>query len=86
MLRGAGACLALPVLDAMMPRKGAAQGMAPKRFFALFYPNGRDPGRWDAPAGPLNAMALPESLRDLTGYAAEGIWPMGAAILPHTRS
>jgi hypothetical protein len=84
MLRGAGACLALPMLDAMMPRKVAAQTGGPKRFFALFYPNGRDPGRWDAPAGALNAMALPESLRDLNGFAAEGIWPMGASILPHT--
>ena len=84
MLRGAGACLALPMLDAMMPQRAAAQTMATKRFFALFYPNGRDPGRWDAPAGALNAAALPESLRDLTGFAAEGIWPAGAAILPHT--
>jgi Protein of unknown function (DUF1552) len=84
MLRGAGACLALPMLDAMMPQKAAAQGMAPKRFFALFYPNGRDPGRWDAPAGALNAAALPESLRDLSGFAAEGIWPMGASILAQT--
>jgi hypothetical protein len=84
MLRGAGACLALPWLDAMMPAKTCAQGMAPKRFFALFYPNGRDPGRWDPPAGTLNAMALPESLRDLTGFAAEGIWPMGASIVADT--
>lgn len=83
-LRGAGACLALPMLEAMLPMRGAAQPAAPKRFFALFYPNGRDPGKWDPAPGPLNPASLPESLRDLGGFAAEGIWPRGDAILPHT--
>ena len=85
MLRGAGACLALPLLDAMLPARSArAQAAVPKRFFALFYPNGRDPRNWDPAAGALNPSALPESLKDLTGFAAEGIWPAGASILPHT--
>jgi hypothetical protein len=83
MLRGAGACLSLPLLDAMLPNS-KAYAATPKRFFALFYPNGRDPRNWDPPAGTLNASALPESLRDLAGFAAEGIWPAGGSIVPHT--
>jgi len=81
LLRGAGAALALPLLDAMIPRRAVAQAAAKQRFFALFYPNGTDPGRWEPPAGALDANALPECLVDLNGFAAEGIWPAGEAIL-----
>jgi hypothetical protein len=81
LLRGAGAALALPLLDAMMPRRASAQLAAKQRFFALFYPNGTDPGRWEPPAGPLNAASLPPCLVDLNGFDAEGIWPAGDAIL-----
>lgn len=81
LLRGAGATLALPLLDAMMPRRASAQAATKQRFFALFYPNGTDPGRWEPPAGPLDGAALPECLVDMNGFAAEGIWPAGEAIL-----
>jgi hypothetical protein len=84
MLRGAGACLALPLLDVMLPGRASAQAEAPKRFFALFYPNGRDPRNWDPAAGALNPMALPESLRDLGGFAAESIWPAATSIVANT--
>ena len=80
-LRGAGATLALPLLDAMMPRRASAQLATKQRFFAFFYPNGTDPGRWEPPAGALDAASLPECLVDLNGFAAEGIWPAGDAIL-----
>src|SRR5688572_15338962 len=80
-LRGAGATLALPLLDAMMPRRASAQAAATQRFFAFFYPNGTDPGRWEPAPGPLDSSALPECLIDLNGFDGEGIWPAGDAIL-----
>jgi hypothetical protein len=81
LLRGAGACLALPFLEAMRPRGARAQLAPAQRFFGFFYPNGTDPGKWDPPAGALSASSLPECLQDLSGFAAEGIWPAGDAIL-----
>src|SRR5205809_758723 len=39
-LRGAGAALALPWLDAMRPRAAAATGKPPVRLACLFFPNG----------------------------------------------
>jgi len=47
-LRGVGAGLALPFLDAMLPAgRAAAQGsVAPKRFGAVFVPHGERPGFW----------------------------------------
>jgi hypothetical protein len=81
LLRGAGAALALPLLDAMLPRRACAQAAAKQRFFAFFYPNGTDPGRWEPAAGPLDAANLPECLVDMNGFDAEGIWPAGDAIL-----
>jgi len=79
-LRGAGASLALPLLDAMLPRRASAQ-TSKQRFFAFFYPNGTDPGRFEPAAGALDTSSLPECLVDLNGFAAEGIWPAGEAIL-----
>jgi len=81
LLRGAGAALALPLLDAMMPRRASAQLAKKQRFFALFYPNGTDPGRWEPAAGALAASSLPECLVDLNGFDAEQIWPAGESIL-----
>jgi hypothetical protein len=76
LLRGAGVAMALPFLDAMLPRNAYAQAAAARRFIAFFYPNGTDPRKWNpAAAGPLVATALPECLQDLNGFAAEGIWP-----------
>src|SRR6266540_3840916 len=80
-LRGAGACMALPFLEAMRPARASAQTASVQRFFALMYPNGTDPGRWDPAAGALTASNLPECLQDLAGFAAESIWPAGDAIV-----
>ena len=49
-LRGTGAALALPWLEAMLPRARAASGgvagRPPVRLAALFVPNGVHPGQW----------------------------------------
>jgi hypothetical protein len=72
--------MALPFLEAMRPERAQAQTASVQRFVAFFYPNGTDPKKWNAPAGPLAAASLPEALKDLGGFAAEGIWPAGDAI------
>ena len=48
-LRGVGAGLALPMLDAMLPaaRAIAQETVAPKRFGAVFVPHGERPGFWN---------------------------------------
>jgi hypothetical protein len=73
--------MALPFLEAMRPTRASAQSASTQRFFALMYPNGTDPGKWDPAAGALDAAKLPECLQDLAGFAAEGIWPAGDAIV-----
>jgi hypothetical protein len=73
--------MALPFLEAMRPTRASAQTASVQRFFAFMYPNGTDPGKWDPAAGALNASSLPECLQDLGGFAAEGIWPAGDAIM-----
>ena len=79
LLRGAGACLALPLLEIMHSQRAAAQTVPVQRFIAFFYPNGTDPRKWNPAAGALTAASLPECLKDLGGFAAEGIWPAGDA-------
>lgn len=81
LLRGAGVCLALPFLEAMVPRRASAQNAGKQRFFAFFYPNGTDPGRWEPPAGALDPSALPPCLVDFNGFSGEGIWPAGEPII-----
>ena len=78
-LRAAGASLALPALDMMLPRGSRAQAAPPKRFVGFFYPNGTDARIWNPEPGALAADALPQGLQDLAGFAAEGIWPAGGA-------
>jgi len=80
LLRGAGVTMALPFLDAMLPRRAYAQAAPVQRFIAFFYPNGTDPRKWNPAAGPLAAASLPECLLDLNGFAAEGIWPAEQAV------
>jgi hypothetical protein len=48
-LRGVGAGLALPLLDAMLPAARAIgqETVAPKRFGAVFVPHGERPGFWN---------------------------------------
>jgi hypothetical protein len=61
LLRGAGATLALPLLDAMIPAATAqaqTAAVAPQRFFGGFVPHGAAPGYWV----PSEAGALPAEL------------------------
>jgi hypothetical protein len=81
LLRGAGVCLALPFMEAMLPRRAGAQIATPQRFFSLFYPNGTDPGRWEPTAGALSSGNLPPCLVDLDGFGSELIWPEGPSTL-----
>jgi hypothetical protein len=71
LLRGAGATLALPLLDAMVPAATAmAQTAAvpPSRFFGAFVPHGGAPGYWvPKTEGPLEAE-LPFSYKPLEPY------------------
>jgi hypothetical protein len=71
LLRGAGAALALPLLDAMVPAATAmAQTAAvpPSRFFGAFVPHGGAPGYWvPKTEGPLEAE-LPFSYKPLEPY------------------
>ncbi|HVR21373.1 MAG TPA: DUF1552 domain-containing protein, partial [Polyangiaceae bacterium] len=72
--------MALPFLDAMTPSRAKAAAAPVQRFIAFFYPNGTDPSKWNPPAGALVGTSLPECLRDMNGFAAEGIWPAETAI------
>ena len=80
LLRGAGACLALPLLEAMHTPRAQAQEAKVQRFIGFFYPNGTDPGKWNPKAGALSASTLTECLKDLGGFEAEGIWPAAPAL------
>src|ERR1700748_49643 len=49
LLRGVGATIALPLLDAMIPAFANAQTAArlrPKRFVGIWHPHGAAPGYW----------------------------------------
>lgn len=81
-LRAAGASLALPALDMMLPAgRGQAQAANPQRFFGFFYPCGTDPRFWNPEPGRLQSGALPQCLQDLNGFEAEGIWPAAPTTL-----
>ncbi|MBN1238120.1 MAG: DUF1552 domain-containing protein, partial [Gammaproteobacteria bacterium] len=71
LLRGAGAVLGLPLLEAMLPAATAlAQTAAapPRRFFAGFVPHGAAPGYWvPEKEGPLPAE-LPFIWKPLEPY------------------
>jgi hypothetical protein len=62
-LQGAGATLALPVLEAMIPASTAAAqtaaGQAKPRFVGVFYPHGMAPGFWEPKAEGALADNLP---------------------------
>src|SRR6185436_19143521 len=63
-LRGAGAALALPVLEAMVPVFGARAAGAPmRRFAAIFVPLGERPGFWEpAQSGAIPKRTLAENV------------------------
>ena len=47
LLRGAGVTLALPLLEAMLPRRASAQTAEPKRLVLVHWPQGCDFGASD---------------------------------------
>ncbi len=71
-LQGAGATLALPVLEAMLPARTAlaqtVAGQSPSRFVGIFYPHGNAPGHWE----PSAVGALPDKLP----YILESLEPV----------
>ena len=68
LLRGVGAAVALPVLDAMTPALGTAsavtQKIAPNRMVFVYVPNGIDMRNW-TPAAEGRAFQLPKILSSL---------------------
>ncbi len=75
-LRGAGTALALPWLEAMLPRAAFARGNlsapdpAPRRFAFLFAPNGKRMDLW-TPAAEGEAFELPPLLEPLAPWKSQ---------------
>jgi len=69
-LRGVGATLALPMLDAMVPAASALAkkaGAAPSRAGFIYMPHGADMAAW-TPAGSGGAFELSPTLQPLAGF------------------
>jgi hypothetical protein len=86
-LQGAGATLALPLLDAMLPASTAlAQtvvGKSPSRFVGIFFPHGMAPGHWEPSVEGALPEKLPlilEPLEGLKNYTTvlNGLWSQSA--------
>lgn len=93
-LRGVGATLALPVLDAMTPAMSAAGNQAPTRLVFVFHPNGAIPSRWTPTAQGRNFEFTPslsplepfrENTTILTGLAQVQGNPFGDGGGDHSR-
>lgn len=68
MLRGVGAALALPMLDAMMPAKAYARAKkAPVRMACIYFPNGVWQESW-IPTGTGAEFELPYALEPLADF------------------
>lgn len=66
MLKGMGAAIALPFLEAMVPSSVLASPRTPKRVAFLYMPNGIHPDRW-TPTGTGNQFTLSPTLQPLSG-------------------
>lgn len=85
LLRGAGAAIALPWLEAMLPRgAGAAAGIpiAPRRLAVLYMPNGVNEAAW-SPAASGSNFELSPALAPLAALKSEilvlkNLWNRGA--------
>ena len=72
-LRGVGTAMALPLLEAMMPRRTRAAGIArdpPQRMAIIYHPNGAWMQSW-TPSKPGKDYALTESLEPLEDYKSD---------------
>lgn len=67
MLKGAGAMLGLPLLDAMTPTAAAATAGKPVRTAFLFMPNGVHPKHW-TPSGKGSSFELSQILQPLADH------------------
>ena len=67
MLKGLGATLCLPMLEAMRPLLGAETAKAPVRMGILYMPNGVCPGAW-APKGAGREFELSPILQPLAAH------------------
>src|SRR5688500_16776454 len=84
MLRGVGATLALPWLEAMLPRRVQAAGAAkpPVRMAVLYMPNGVNPNQW-TPEGQGRDFQLSPTLEPLADLrqdvlVATNLWNRGS--------
>src|SRR5262245_27046449 len=77
LLRGLGAALALPLLDAMLPAgtspaaSAAATPKSPRRLAFLYVPNGIDMAGWNVEQDGALPADLPRVLRPLTPFRGE---------------
>jgi len=71
-LRGAGAALSLPLLDAMLPRAAwaAEAAVAPQRMGFFFFPNGAIMPHW-TPAEVGTQFTLPKTLSPLAAHQSD---------------
>jgi hypothetical protein len=83
-LRAAGASLALPWLEAMLPRKAHAQTNAPPRIIFVYFPNGYKGGQWvpNQAAGTYMDWALPAIAAALAPYQSKLTLITGMANIP----
>ncbi len=84
MLRGLGACLGLPLLEAMAPARALAAGtvVPPKRVAFLFVPNGVIHDAW-TPAAEGADYVLPSSLEALAGVKSKVNVVTGLSQIPY---
>jgi len=77
-LKGMGASLALPLLDAMVPAMGAAgTKTAVKRLGFIYTPNGATMAAWTPPGESGRLQALPPTLSPLERFKDQLIVPTG---------
>src|SRR5690606_20944055 len=82
LLRGAGAALALPLLDSMIPalaRGARAQTVLPTRFTGIFVPHGAAPGYWEAKNATERSFEFPFIWKPLEPFRkhvvlTSGLW------------
>jgi hypothetical protein len=73
MLRGIGAAMALPLLEAMAPATARATAVAPKapvRMACMYFPNGANMKQW-VPGTSGAEFALPYSLQPLAPFQSK---------------
>ena len=69
-LRGLGACMALPLLDAMTPLRAAAAGAKPRRSVFVYIPNGVNGMTWQVTKAGRD-LELSPSLQPLAAHREE---------------